>query len=299
MNYTSKTPVYIFIDGSYYCFYRYYALIQWCKHTNNEYINIEENKNKLNNEDTLNNEDKLNNEDENLRKNFIDKFQKVFINNLKNLPKKLKINLKEYEPYLIIGKDCPQSKIWRNELLQSYKESRIKNNNIGYFFKLVYNNELFIKGGAKLILEHDNLEADDCIALYVKYLNQKNSDNLIYIITSDRDYLQLNNKNVNIYNLSFKNICCVNKNTTGDPKKDLKIKIIMGDKSDNIPPIFKKCGIKTALKCINDESYFSKRITENIEILRNYERNEKLVNFDFIPENYKNDFINKYSLLHI
>ena len=28
---TTMNPIFIFVDGSYYCFYRYFALMQWWK----------------------------------------------------------------------------------------------------------------------------------------------------------------------------------------------------------------------------------------------------------------------------
>ena len=43
----------------------------------------------------------------------------------------------------------------------------------GPFFKMVYEEELFQQGGAKAILKHPQLEADDCIAISVKYLLTK------------------------------------------------------------------------------------------------------------------------------
>jgi len=134
------------------------------------------------------------------------------------------------------------------------------------------------------------LEADDCIAISVKYVLEKYPDCHIYIITSDRDYLQLNAVNVDLYNLAFKNIA-ENKSSTGDPKMDLKIKIIMGDNSDNIPSVFPKCGPKTALKCIEDEEYFKKKMCDNQNYYAQYELNQQLVDFDCIPENLKNEFI--------
>ena len=70
------------------------------------------------------------------------------------------------------------------------------------------------------------MEADDCIAISVKYLIKRYPECSIYIITSDRDYLQLNAHNVNLYNLTFKNIA-ENKSSTGNSQMDLEIKIII------------------------------------------------------------------------
>ena len=99
--------------------------------------------------------------------------------------------------------------------------------------------------------------------------------NTIYIITSDKDYLQLSNNNVFLYNLAFKNIS-LNKSSTGNAKNDLEIKIIMGDSSDNIPSVFPKCGFKTALKCIQDPSFFQKKMQNNETYFSQYNLNKKI-----------------------
>ena len=76
---------------------------------------------------------------------------------------------------------------------------------------------------AKAILKHPQLEADDCIAISVKYLVNKYPLCKIYIITSDRDYLQLNADNVNIFTLTYKNLAD-GKTATGNAEYDFKIK---------------------------------------------------------------------------
>jgi len=45
-------------------------------------------------------------------------------------------------------------------------------------------------------------------------------------------------------------------------RKTYFVKIVMGDKSDNINSIFKKCGIKTALKYYEDEKLFQDKLEQ-------------------------------------
>jgi 5'-3' exonuclease len=191
---------------------------------------------------------------------------------------------KKLNPIFIIGKDCKRENIWRMELFPEYKSNRVHEESFmgGPFFKMVYDEDLFQQAGAKAILFHPKLEADDCIAISVKYLVKKYPTCKINIITSDKDYLQLNGPNVNIYNLAFKNIA-EQKSSTGNPKYDLEIKIIIGDLSDNIPSIFPKCGEKTAKKCIEDPAFFQQKIAENSKYSEQYELNKKIINFDNIP----------------
>jgi 5'-3' exonuclease len=265
-------PTFIFVDGSYYCFYRYFALQQWWK---NAYP-----------EETL--DDPIQN------KKFVDKFRKTFVENLQQIHNKLKINKDPVKPIMIVGKDCKRENIWRNEIFNNYKSNRKNGPEDGFmggpFFKMAYEEELFQKGGAKAILKHPRLEADDCIALSVKYLLNKYPLCKIYIITSDRDYLQLNADNVDLFTLTYKNLTD-SKTATGNAKDDLRIKIIMGDSSDNIPSVFPKCGIKTAQKCIEDEEFFKKKMNNNEEYYKRYKLNEQLIDFNMIPSNYADEFL--------
>jgi len=270
-NISTMNPTFIFVDGSYYCFYRYFALQQWWKNANPD--------------EPL--DDPYQNE------KFVEKFRKTFVENLEQIPKRLKIHKELVKPILIVGKDCKREHIWRNEYFKDYKANRVNGPEDGFmggpFFKMAYEDELFQKGGAKAILKHPRLEADDCIALSVKYLLKKYPECKIYIITSDRDYLQLNAPNVNIYSLTYKNIA-EGKTATGNAETDLKIKILMGDTSDNIPSAFPKCGLKTAQKCIEDEGFLKKKMANNQSYYEQYKLNEQLVSFDKIPENLQTEF---------
>lgn len=266
---TSMEPSFIFIDGSYFCFYRYYALTNWWKNAFPDDKLIDPFANEI----------------------FVDKFKKTFVENIQKLHKKLNMN-KSINPIIIVGKDCKRENIWRMDLFSQYKANRLNDGFLGGpFFKMAYEEDLFIKGGAQAILNHPKLEADDCIAISVKYLVNKYPNCKIYIITSDRDYLQLNAHNVYLYNLAFKNIS-ENKSSTGNAKDDLLIKIIMGDSSDNIPSIFPKCGPKTAEKCIKDPEFFKKKMGDNEKYYKQFELNKKLVHFDNIPKELVEEFMN-------
>jgi 5'-3' exonuclease len=258
---------FIFVDGSYYNFYRYFALLQWWK---NAYP-----------DEPL--DDPYKNE------KFVEKFKKIHVEQLQQIKKKLKIH-KDINPILIVAKDCKRENIWRMTHFPNYKATRANGPENGFmggpFFKMVYEENLFLEGGAKIILKHPHLEADDCIALSVKYVCNKYPDSQIYIITSDHDYLQLKRDNVHLYNLTYKPL----KSLMGDPKKDLELKIIMGDNSDNIPSVFPKCGPKTAQKCIEDPDFFTKKMLNNQEYYKQYDLNKLIINFDNIPQELQDEF---------
>ena len=124
---------FLLIDGSYYCFFRYYAMMQWWG---------------------------LAKRDEPLgvpaeNKDFVNKFVTTFIDKIAEIKKKLKIQ----KPVVIVGKDCPRKTIWRYELMNSYKESRDKDNGFlgGPFFKMAYN-RLFEEAGVHAVVSQLNLK---------------------------------------------------------------------------------------------------------------------------------------------
>ena len=140
---------FLLIDGSYFVFFRYYALLNWFKLAKKDQII-----------------DKDNPPWEN--KEFVEKFKKTFVSKVAEIKQKLKID----NPITLIGKDCPRETIWRMKYLSSYKANRVYDDSFlgGPFFKMAYEDDLFIKGGANKIFNFPTLEADDCLAILSKRL---------------------------------------------------------------------------------------------------------------------------------
>ena len=257
---TSQT--YILLDTSYFIFYRYYALIGWWKLAQPDIelgVPIE---NEI----------------------FVEKFKKTFVEKLKEIPKRLKI--KEHK--LLAGLDCRRQDIWRNSFYDKYKENRVYDDTFmgGPFFEIGKN---ILKELKIPMLYHSKLEADDCNAITCKYILSKNSDNLVYIIANDMDYLQLASDKVKIINLQYKDLTN-SKKWSGNAEQDLFCKIVIGDKSDDILPIFKKCGPKTAIKYFNDKELFHKQLKEE-NAYEKYKKNKKLIDFNEIPEDLVLEFM--------
>jgi len=94
-----------------------------------------------------------------------------------------------------------------------------------------------------------------------------------------------------------------------DPRTTKEIKVLSGDTSDDIPPIRRGCGPKTAeiiagmglLTFMDDEKLMKKFIKEDsIDIVRasmleNYKRNLVLVDFEFIPTDLQRAIIDLYN----
>ena len=139
------------------------------------------------------------------------------------------------------------------------------------------------------------MEADDCIALSVKRVLEQYPDSTVYIITSDKDYLQLAEPRIHIYNLGFKKITD-QKSSTGSAEFDLFCKIVMGDISDNIPSVFPKCGPKTALKYYQDKEAFQTRLESSHAFIAQYNTNKKIIDFNEIPILLANEFFESLNL---
>ena len=255
---------YILIDGSYYCFYRYYALLNWWKMAHSEEDLDTPYENKL----------------------FVEKFKTTFIDKIKELSKKLKIK----DSKIIVAKDCPRKHIWRMNYSAEYKANRIYDDTFmgGPFFKLAYE-ELFPSMPGIEIIYNKNLEADDCIAIASKCINEINKDANVYIIASDTDYLQLLKPNLYIYTLKYKELK-ESKTYEDDPDKYLFCKILMGDKSDNIKGVFNKCGPKMADRFWQNEEYLKEKLQNN-ECERRFNLNKKLISFSEIPKELIKDFV--------
>ena len=250
---------YLLIDLSYFIFYIYYA--------RKKYFEFQEKctDNLINNEE------------------FLQAFSNFNLK-IEQIKKKLKL---PKETIVIFGKDCKRKEIWRNELYPDYKKSRKENNEVGDFFMYTYKNII----NNYTYIYNNNCEADDIIGVLTKNLYK---DNIIYIITGDHDYLQLlYNENVQIFNMKFKNL---REKSCGNNSHDLMLKILMGDNSDNIYPIHKKLGPKTAMKYINNPDIFIKKC-EDKEIESRYNLNKKLIDMNEIPENYVKEILEKFKNL--
>lgn len=255
---------FILIDGSYFCFFRYYALIQWWSLAKKDHplgVPIE-------------------------NKEFVDKFVSTFIDKVQDIKRKLNIE----NPITIVGKDCPRSTIWRNKLFPKYKSNRINDGDFfgKPFFKMAYD-VLWSDAGVNAIVGFDTLEADDCIALTVERILESVDDAHIWIIASDMDYLQIVSPSVSLYNLKYQDVS-KSKSSLGDPEIDKFCKIICGDKSDAIPGVFDKCGQKTAIKLYNDRIMFDKKLATEVGAEERYNRNKQLVDFKMIPHELRNEF---------
>ena len=276
LNTLPKEPqqTFILIDGSYFIFYRYYALTTWWK-------NAYPDKRAELDDPTTNNV-------------FVEKFRKTLREKVLEIPKRLKLR-SDIRPIMIVGRDCSRENIWRNDIYPEYKKHRTTDDSFmgGYFFRMVYEDSLFQDAGVHCVLHHPRLEADDCIAITAKKLRTMYSQSDVYIIASDKDYVQLVEPRIHVLNLSFKKLT-EQKVYTGCPRRDLFCKIVSGDASDNIPSVFPKCGIKTASKYYNNPELFHSALQKNEEFQNRFARNKTIVDFECIPTHLVDEFLEDF-----
>jgi DNA polymerase-1 len=186
-------------------------------------------------------------------------------NGLYGLVNMLNKIIKEENPkYMLVAFD--KGKTFRHEEYKEYKEGRIKMPD-DLAKQFVVAKKLLPKMGIKC-LEVENYEADDIIGTYSKIISDTNNKGLI--VSSDKDLLQLINKNNTVKLLKSHDYIMMDENafmnTYGlTPDKMIDLKGLMGDPSDNIPGV-KGIGEKTALKLL--QKYDSiEGLYENIDEL--------------------------------
>lgn len=260
----STLPNLLIIDTSYYNFYRFYATVTWYKNAHPE-------------EEIQSDYDWIQNTE------FMEKFKKLFIENIKKFQKKFKICK------TIFARDCRRENIWRNHIYKMYKKNRDElytksNFKGGAVFKYSYDSilpELLNKDDTSQ-LKIDCLEADDIIYLTCQKLTDQYN---ISIISSDHDLLQIidGKDNIKLYNANLK---CYNDKSKGSADLDNFCKAILGDSSDNIDKVFEKVGPKTAIKLYNDRNLLLKKFEEQPDSFHRYCVNRSLVDFKYIPDIY-------------
>jgi 5'-3' exonuclease len=220
----------------------------------------------------------------------------MILNTIRTYVKKFKA---EFGPNIIIA--CDNKKYWRREIFPYYKANRKKSReSSGHDWNSIFDclnkirDELREHSPYKVI-EVDTAEADDIIAV----LSIKHSANeKVMILSSDKDFAQLQKyPNVEQYSPILKKFI-----KEPLPSAQLKQLVIRGDKSDGIPNILSKDdtfveGVRqkpiTEAKIINWMNQKPEEFCTE-EMLRNYNRNEMLIDLTRIPENLKQSIIDTY-----
>lgn len=197
---------------------------------------------------------------------------------------------------LVICQDAGNS--WRKDIFPQYKINRKKNRSKDYDWDRIFEVMTQIRNEVAEIFPYksirvDRCEADDIIAVLTKHYHETEK---IMVISSDKDFVQLYRyPNVKVYSPSQKSIIVCK-----DPEVSLFEHIARGDSVDGIPNIlsdddtFEIDGKRQKpLSSKKLDSWSSSRSFPT-EYTQNWERNQKLVDLTYIPEEYERNILTEF-----
>jgi hypothetical protein len=215
----------------------------------------------------------------------------------------LRANIKKFKDYGEVILCCDSRNYWRKAIFPLYKAHRKSNrekSNLDWnlIFKVINKlKEDFKTSFPYKVIEVDGAEADDIIGTLTPRFS---SSEKVMILSSDQDFKQLHKyKNVKQYNPML-GIYVKSRN----PQKELKEKVIRGDKGDNIPNILSvdnvfELGLRQSAISEKKLQTWLEQSPKDVlteDQYRNYVRNDTLINFDYIPEDIKLSIINQYEV---
>jgi len=284
----------ILVDASYNSFYRFFATLRWY-----QFAEKDDYKNNIKDNPKY---------DFFKNKKFMDKYRKMYLDGIERF-----IPNMDDEAILFFCLDVKQSTLWRHKLIQDsevkekdeYKGERPdlgSKYNLDPIFNYTYQKMLQeFKKEKKYpieILKFPKTESDDIIAIISQELEKQNDDLEVIIVSGDDDFTQLLRDNVSILDFRTKKFKVKSKE---DSQEKLRLKIINGDKSDNIRSIFPKSRKEVSLKTrklvkesIEEMQTF---LEENEDARKRFELNEKLIDFRMIPKVIKEPVIEKFKKL--
>lgn len=220
------------------------------------------------------------------------------LNTIRNIRKKFTDDYGE----LILAMDGKN--YWRRQVFPYYKALRKQHREASDLdWKAIFEAMDLIKSELReyfpyKVIEVETAEADDVVAaICMEFGQQLVSGEKILIVSSDKDMTQLQKfANVDQWDHIRKRWL---KNTT--PDANLFEHVVRGDKGDGIPSILNTDD--SIVNGIRQRPITQKRINEWVENIntmdeetkRNYNRNQMLINFDFIPQNVRDDILVEFN----
>lgn len=215
-------------------------------------------------------------------------FRHMILNNIRAIRKKFS----DYDE-IVIASD---KNSWRKEYFKQYKANRRKDET--YDWNQIFDVLNKITEEIKDYFPYrcvycSGAEADDVIAVLTREFHQTKD---ILIVSGDKDLLQLQKyKNVKQYDPTRKKFL-----SEKDPVLFLEEHIIRGDSSDGIPNILSPDNSFT--DGIRQKPITAKKINElkslNLSLepdfAKNYERNKKLIDLSYTPDNIKYEILSVY-----
>ena len=206
---------------------------------------------------------------------------------------------------------CDSKHYWRRDYFPNYKANRKKDReSSGYDWDYIFTTLNSVRDEIKeyfpyKVIEIYGAEADDIIAILTKQV-QDDPDNII--ISSDKDFIQLHGLHVQQYSPVSKKLV----NDTR-PLEYLREHIIKGDRSDGVPNVLspddtfteskrQKPIRKTMLITLTEamdkwepKDLFQLAKCNRDTWVRNWQRNETLINLDKIPQDIRDEILREFN----
>ena len=206
---------------------------------------------------------------------------------------------------------CDSRHYWRKDYFPNYKANRkVDRKKSEYNWDLIFETLNTIRDEIRenfpyKVIEVYGAEADDVIATLVK---REKSDPDTVIISSDKDFIQLHGYHVQQYSPVTKKLI-----DNKDPVGYLREHIIKGDRSDGVPNVLspddtfteskrQKPIRKTMLITLTEamEKWEPKDLFQLAKCnkdtwIRNWQRNETLINLDKIPSNIQTEILKEFN----
>ena len=197
---------------------------------------------------------------------------------------------------------CDDKNYWRKQVYPYYKANRKKEREASELdWNTLFESLNRIRQELKdyfpyKVIQVDHAEADDIIAVLVKVYNHLGK---LLILSGDKDFGQLQKyPNVTQYSPVLKKyISCTN------PVLFLKEHILKGDSSDGVPNFLSEDNVfvmgirqspvtskKLAVWILQEPDQFCNEAT-----LRNYKRNQRLIDLEFVPDEIKTQTLDQYN----
>jgi len=197
---------------------------------------------------------------------------------------------------------CDDKNYWRKQVYPYYKANRKKEREASELdWNTLFESLNKIRQELKdyfpyKVIQIEHAEADDIIAVLVK---EYHSQGKLLILSGDKDFGQLQKyPNVTQYSPVLKKyISCTN------PVLFLKEHILKGDSSDGVPNFLSEDNVfvmgirqspltskKLAVWILQEPDQFCNEAT-----LRNYKRNQRLINLEFVPDEIKTQTLDQYN----
>lgn len=188
---------------------------------------------------------------------------------------------------------CDGGNLWRKDIFPEYKSNRAAAKE-----KLPIDWDAFGKARNEIVEElalylpirtmrMPRIEADDIAAVMVEKLHQEHS---FLAISDDGDWYQ------NFKHPGYRQIriCDRREIKDLDHVAHLQLKVMIGDSGDAIPNLYPGKGPVKWQKVITECNGNLYKWSKENNLLEQYERNQRLINFDYIPADIKENIWNNY-----